>query len=116
MAPRLWTIVCHAHTDGSLTVRVHVEGRLILPACESCQLDDALGYLDAVLVDFRENDRLSLRTQGTAGLSWKLDLGSPADAFSWLRAQLAASETSPGGDDASASAGRRTGRRAYVPA
>lgn len=94
-APRFWSIACHAHTDNLVTARVHVEGRLLLPSCEGKSPVDALRYLEAVLVDCREQDRFALRIQGAPGVEWNLRAASPNAVLSWFRKELTARCTSP---------------------
>jgi hypothetical protein len=67
-SPRLWRIVVHQHNSSTFTVRVWVDGKLLLPDCAGCPAAAALAYIDEALVDARPDDRLSLRTQGEAGI------------------------------------------------
>lgn len=67
MESRQWQIVFHLHGDGTATVRIHVNGRLLMPGCGGLPVDEALGYVEAALVDCHTADQLILRTQGSVG-------------------------------------------------
>lgn len=112
MDPRLWSIAVHVHNDATITARVHVEGRLLLPTCESQTLEQALGYVAAVLVDYRERDRLALRKQGAAGTDWNLGADSPQLALGWLRERLTQSTVA----EAPTAEGHRSGTRPVLRA
>jgi hypothetical protein len=112
MKPRHWQIVFHLHADMSATARIHVDGRLLLPGCDGFPADQALGYIEAALVDCHATDRLALRTQGTAGKIESIRLADPQRAQAWLteRAALLMGALGPDGDtveDASARSGLR---------
>jgi hypothetical protein len=85
MQSRHWQIVFHLHADRSVTVRIHVDGRLLLPGCDGLPVDEALGYVDAALTDSHPADRLLLRTQGTVGAIKSTGVTDAAQAQAWLR-------------------------------
>jgi hypothetical protein len=66
-AARVWRIVVHAHPDHSFTVRVWVDGKLLLPDCVACTSATAIAYVAEALIDARQSDELAVRTQGKGG-------------------------------------------------
>ena len=88
MTPRLWNVVLHLHADGLATVQVHVDARLLLPACESRTAVDALGYVEAVLVDSRPEDQLALRVQSCNSSPQYRRAKDVRDANAWLRERV----------------------------
>jgi hypothetical protein len=113
MTPRLWNVVLHLHADGTATAQIHVDTRLLLPSCDSRTAQQALGYIEAVLVDSRPEDQLALRVQSCSSSPHYRRSRDVRDATSWLRdrindvlSTLDAVETA-GAADPSASSGIR---------
>ncbi|HEX6245184.1 MAG TPA: hypothetical protein VFZ61_29885 [Polyangiales bacterium] len=88
MTPRLWNVVLHLHADGLATVQIHVDARLLLPSCESRPARDALGYVEAVLVDSRPEDQLALRVQSCSSSPQYRRAKDVRDANTWLHERV----------------------------
>lgn len=88
MQPRQWQVVFHLHADNSATVRIHSDGRLLMPSCDGLPIDEALGYVEAALLDCHPGDQLSLRAQGTVGTIRTIRLGDTELAYAWLRERV----------------------------
>jgi hypothetical protein len=88
MTPRLWNIVFHFHADATATVFIHVDARLLLPSCDSRSAAQALGYVEAVLVDSRAEDTLALRVQGVTASPHYVRAKSAIAAMGWLRERV----------------------------
>jgi hypothetical protein len=84
MAPRLWNVVLHLHADGLATVKIHVDARLLLPSCDSRSAREALGYIEAVLVDSRPEDQLALRVQSCTSSPHYRRVSDVREANAWL--------------------------------
>lgn len=85
MTPRLWDVVLQLHADDLASVQIHVDARLLLPSCERRRAAQALGYIEAVLVDSRPEDQLALRLQRCDGSPQYRRTHDSRDAISWLR-------------------------------
>ena len=88
MTPRLWNVVLHLHADGLATVQIHVDARLLLPSCESRTPLQALGYIEAVLIDSRPEDQLALRVQSCNSSPQYRRARDVRDANDWLRERV----------------------------
>jgi hypothetical protein len=89
MEPRQWQIVFHLHGDGTATVRIQVNGRLLMPGCAGLPVEEALGYVEAALIDCHAADQLSLRTQGSVGSIRSFRPTDAARGQIWLRERVA---------------------------
>jgi hypothetical protein len=87
VAPRLWSIVLHRHTDASFTARVWVDGKLLLPDCVGRSRGTVLSYLGEALIDARGDDRLAVRSQGCGAIE-SFPATDPESAKQWLMEQL----------------------------
>lgn len=88
METRQWQVVFHLHGDHSATVRIQSNGRLLMPSCDGLPIDEALGYVDAALLDCHPGDQLSLRAQGSVGSIRTMRLTDPELAQVWLRQRV----------------------------
>jgi hypothetical protein len=124
MTPRLWSIVFHLHADATATVHVHVDSRRLLPSCESYPLSRALGYVEAVLVDVRPDDQLTLRLQSVTSSPQFRRFQDVLEAKLWLRERAGALRRVLGskppegeleGSESSSSSGLRPALRDETP-
>ncbi len=88
MEKRQWQVVFHLHGDNSATVRIQSNGRLLMPSCDGLQIDEALGYVEAALLDCHPGDQLNLRAQGSVGAIRTMRLTDPELAQAWLRERV----------------------------
>jgi hypothetical protein len=85
--PRRWSVVVHQHEDASVTARVWVDGKLLLPDCVGCSGAGALAYVEEALIDVRPGDALELRAQGSGGIR-TFRPPDPTVASRWLAYRL----------------------------
>jgi hypothetical protein len=107
MSPRRWNVVLHRHEDGSFTVRVWVDGKLLRPDCVGCSSAAALAYTAAAFVDACPNDQLALRTQGGGDIAL-CDATDAVGATRWLAERIKAMQA------ADCSEGAKSGTRRIV--
>ncbi len=114
---RVWGVVLHMHSQNAASVRVHVDARPLLPACDGLPVEHALAYAEAALVDFQSGDQLALRAHGIAGSSIRLLRATDKDvALRWLRERAVDQHPSPAPcAEAVSDRGALSGTRAVVP-
>jgi hypothetical protein len=88
MEPRQWQVVFHLHADNSATVRIQSNGRLLMPSCDGLPIEEALGYVEAALLDCHTGDQLNMRAQGSVGTIRTLRLSDPELALAWMRERV----------------------------
>jgi hypothetical protein len=108
MEPRQWQVVFHLHADNSATVRIQSNGRLLMPSCDGLPIDEALGYVEAALLDCHTGDQLNMRAQGSVGTIRTLRLSDPELALAWMRERV---RELAGALDASRGEGTHSGLR-----
>jgi hypothetical protein len=106
---RRWNLVLHRHEDGSFTVRVWVDGKLLRPDCVGCSAAAALAYAAHALVDARPDDQLALRTQGDGHIE-VCGVRDAIGATRWLAEQTEAMQ------EAARCEGAKSGTRPIVRA
>jgi hypothetical protein len=88
MEKRQWQVVFHLHGDNSATVRIQSDGRLLMPSCDGLPIGEALGYVEAALLDCHPGDPVNLRAQGCVGTIRTMRSTDPEHAQTWLRERV----------------------------
>lgn len=85
---RLWTVLLEVDSEGKVAATVTANGRTLLPALNDEVPEQALGYVEAALVDVQPGDTVDCTVQCEVASAQRYKVASAAIALLWLAETL----------------------------